>query len=124
MPKNGGRLPFAWPDQVEIRLTQPSSYACLEAWAELGKNDAEYAKKLWKCDDCQSMDFQAHIVWCPAYAALREWKNLKCDNDLPASNISQEGQPILKKEDIAWSWKRTAECAAFLSPNGSSRLVF
>ena len=46
------------------------------------KNDVKYANDLWKCDDCQSMDSQAHIVWCPAYAALREGKDLKCDTDL------------------------------------------
>ena len=46
------------------------------------KNDPKYALELWKCDDCFSMDSQAHIVWCPAYAALREGKDLKNDRDL------------------------------------------
>ena len=46
------------------------------------KNDPKYAQDLWKCDDCQSMDSQAHIVWCPAYATLREGKDLKSDADL------------------------------------------
>ena len=46
------------------------------------KNDQMYAQDLWKCDDCHSMDSQAHIVWCPAYAALREGKNLESDRDL------------------------------------------
>ena len=46
------------------------------------KNDPKYAQDLWKCDDCHSMDSQAHIVWCPAYAALREGKDLECDKDL------------------------------------------
>ena len=46
------------------------------------KNDIKYAHDLWKCDDCHSMDSQAHIVWCPAYAALREGKDLESDKDL------------------------------------------
>ena len=46
------------------------------------KNDRNYANKLWKCDDCQSMDSQAHIVWCPVFAPLREGKDLKSDTDL------------------------------------------
>ena len=28
------------------------------------------------------MDSQAHIVWCPAYAALKEGKYLECNKDL------------------------------------------
>ena len=46
------------------------------------KNNEKYANELWKCDDCLSMDSQAHIIWCPAYAPLREGKNLKDDADL------------------------------------------
>ena len=46
------------------------------------KHDQNFANKLWKCDDCQSMDSQAHIVWCPVFAPLREGKDLKNDTDL------------------------------------------
>ena len=46
------------------------------------KHDPNYAMKLWKCDECMSMDSQAHIIWCPAYAPLREGKDLKNDLDL------------------------------------------
>ena len=28
------------------------------------------------------MDSQSHIVWCPAYAELREGKDLNSDQDL------------------------------------------
>ena len=46
------------------------------------KHDQNFANKLWKCDDCQSMDSQAHIVWFPVFAPLREGKDLKNDTDL------------------------------------------
>ena len=46
------------------------------------KNDRQYSMDLWRCDDCRSMDSQSHIMWCPAYAGLREGKDLKCDKDL------------------------------------------
>ena len=46
------------------------------------KNDKKYSMDLWRCDDCRSMDSQSHIIWCPAYAELREGKDLKCDQDL------------------------------------------
>ena len=46
------------------------------------KHDPNYAMKLWKCDECMSIDSQAHNIWCPAYAPLREGKDLKNDLDL------------------------------------------
>ena len=46
------------------------------------KSNPKYAAELWKCDDCMSIDTQSHIIWCPAYAPLREGKNLYDDSDL------------------------------------------
>ena len=46
------------------------------------KSNPKFAEQLWKCDDCLSMDSQSHILWCPAYAPLREGKNLSSDLDL------------------------------------------
>ena len=46
------------------------------------KSNAKFADELWKCDDCMSMDTQSHILWCPAYAPLREGKTLSDDLDL------------------------------------------
>ena len=46
------------------------------------KNDPANKKKMWKCDDCQSIDSQEHILWCPAYSLLRHEKNLEDDRDL------------------------------------------
>ena len=46
------------------------------------KNDPANKKKMWKCDDCQSIDSQEHILWCPAYSLLRHEKNLEDDQDL------------------------------------------
>jgi hypothetical protein len=46
------------------------------------KSNAKFADELWKCDDCMSMATQSHILWCPAYAPLREGKTLSDDLDL------------------------------------------
>jgi hypothetical protein len=46
------------------------------------KNNSKYSMDIWRCDDCRSMDSQSHIIWCPAYAGLREGKDLSCDQDL------------------------------------------
>ena len=46
------------------------------------KGSPKFANELWKCDDCLSLDSQSHIMWCPAYAPLREGKSLKSDADL------------------------------------------
>ena len=46
------------------------------------KHNNNYAEKLWKCDKCRCMDSQAHIIWCPAFAPLREGKDLSSDIDL------------------------------------------
>ena len=47
------------------------------------KNDKLNAKELWNYDSCQSaIETQDHIIWCPAYADLREDKSLNNDNDL------------------------------------------
>ena len=43
------------------------------------KSKTKYSMDLWRCDDCRSMDSQSHIIWCPAYAGLREGTNLDCD---------------------------------------------
>ena len=46
------------------------------------KSDKKYATDLWRCDQCRSIDSQSHIIWCPAFATLREGKDLKNDKDL------------------------------------------
>ena len=46
------------------------------------KSDKKFASELWKCNYCLSIDSQSHIVWCPAFASLREGKNLNDDLDL------------------------------------------
>ena len=45
------------------------------------KGNPKFAAELWRCDDCQSMDSQSHILWCPAYAPLWEGKNLDDDDN-------------------------------------------
>ena len=34
------------------------------------KNNPVYAKQLWKCDACLSLDSQSHLMWCPAFAII------------------------------------------------------
>jgi hypothetical protein len=44
---------------------------------------AKYEKELWKCDSCLStIESQSHLLFCPAYASLREDKSLNDDQDL------------------------------------------
>lgn len=46
------------------------------------KSDPSYAAKLWKYDDCTSLDTQSHIMWCPAFTPLREGLDVDNDNDI------------------------------------------
>ena len=45
-------------------------------------NDPVNKQQIWKCDDCESIDSQEHILWCPAYSSFRKDKNLDDDRDL------------------------------------------
>ena len=43
----------------------------------------------WLCNSCYNcIETQSHILWCTAYAQLREGRNLTCDKDL-TNYISQ-----------------------------------
>ena len=46
------------------------------------KSDPSYAAKLWKCYGCHSLDTQSHIMWCPAFAPLREGLDVNNDKDI------------------------------------------
>ena len=46
------------------------------------KNNPMFADKLWKCDQCERLDTQSHILWCPFFGPLREGKDVKDDKDL------------------------------------------
>ena len=46
------------------------------------KNDPIYAKQLWKCESCDNISSESHILWCSGFQHLREGKDLKCDKDL------------------------------------------
>ena len=59
------------------------------------KHNKSYTDKLWKCDECQCMDSQAHIIWYPAFAPLREGKDLISDIDL----VHYYQQGIKMRED-------------------------
>ena len=37
---------------------------------------------LWKCSACGNIDTQKHIMWCPAFQAIREGRSLESDEDL------------------------------------------
>lgn len=47
------------------------------------KNTKSYQHDNWLCDSCETaIESQSHILWCPAYAELREGKSLESDSDL------------------------------------------
>ena len=46
------------------------------------RNDKNFAKKLWKCDHCQNIDTESHLLWCQYYKKLREDKDLNQNKDL------------------------------------------
>ena len=47
------------------------------------KSDPKYSSELWRCNSCLScIDSQQHVMICPAYAPLREGKNVDDDKDL------------------------------------------
>ena len=48
------------------------------------KSSAKFSNELWKCDFCQMLDSQSHIMWCSAFSSLREGKNIADDADLVA----------------------------------------
>ena len=45
-------------------------------------NCSSYSRTLWKCNHCQKMDTESHLLWCDAYKHLRQNKNLNSDKDL------------------------------------------
>jgi hypothetical protein len=46
------------------------------------KSNPKFAEKLWKCDRCQRLDAQSHILWCSFFAPLGEVKEVKDEKDL------------------------------------------
>ena len=43
----------------------------------------KYTEDLWRCDSCCSaIETQSHVLFCPAYAELREGKNLASNIDI------------------------------------------
>ena len=65
------------------------------------KGDPKFAEQNWRCDFCFSADPQSlspetshHILWCPAYAPLRE--NLSLEND---EHIAQYFRSVLRMRE-------------------------
>ena len=47
------------------------------------KNDATFAKDLWRCDSClKEIETQSHILHCEAYKHLRKDKDITNDEDI------------------------------------------
>ena len=46
------------------------------------KNDPIFKSNNWKCQNCQVLDTQEHIVHCPVYSSIRTGKDLHKDKDL------------------------------------------
>ena len=40
-------------------------------------SDPANTSDLWRCEACQNIDTQAHILWCLEYRHLREGKSIK-----------------------------------------------
>ena len=46
-------------------------------------SDPRNKRDLWMCDSCQSeIDTQSHVLHCPAYAKLRQDRDLNNDSDI------------------------------------------
>ena len=46
------------------------------------KNNPKFIQEHWSCPGCALVDSQEHLLWCSAYAHLREGLNLGDDGDL------------------------------------------
>ena len=46
------------------------------------KSSKQYANQLWKCENCDNISTESHMLWCNNFKHLREGKNLKSDKDL------------------------------------------
>ena len=46
------------------------------------KSNENFFRELLKCHECHNIDTQLHLLWCPAYAHLREGKDINKDRDL------------------------------------------
>ena len=46
------------------------------------KGDPDFRANNWKCQECQVLDTQDHVVRCPVYLNLRTGKDLENDKDL------------------------------------------
>ena len=46
-------------------------------------SNPKYSSDLWLCSSClSSIETQQHVLFCPAYATLREGKEIASDQDL------------------------------------------
>ena len=46
------------------------------------KGVKRYEQQGWKCDACDNLDSEDHLLWCVGYTDLRESLNLEIDKDL------------------------------------------
>ena len=46
------------------------------------RSKEQNSRTMWKCDDCGNIDTQGHILWCHAYAGLRQGRDLANDKDV------------------------------------------
>ena len=67
---------------------------------------AKYEKELWLCDSrCSSIETQSHLLFCLAYATLRDGKNLSNDDHLLTytQNVMQIRTELnLRKWKVWW----------------------
>ena len=56
------------------------------------KGVKKYKAEGWKCDECQNLDSEEHLLWCKGYETIREHLNLENEKEL-----SSYLQKIVKK---------------------------
>ena len=82
MSEEYGRKKYVDSEKIDhVRDTYRARFG-LMPFAGNFKNDKQFARALWKCNHCQKMDSESHLLWCDAYKELRQNKNLSNDKDL------------------------------------------
>ena len=71
---------------------------------------AKHEHELWECDSCcSSIETQSHLLYCPAYASLREGKDIKNDEHL-ISYIREVMNVRTKLNLRKWEKERFKKC--------------
>ena len=78
----GGEYPLASLNIADARLKFALRTCMTKTVKANFKGDPLYRSNNWKCQECQVLDTQDHVVRCPVYLNLRTGKDLENDKDL------------------------------------------